>query len=681
MAIVTDSQSNILNSSSISINEFTIKADAAMFAVLTQRVYTDLISAPIREWSTNAVDACIAANLPINFDVHLPTLTQPTFSVRDYGTGLAPDDILGLFTVLGESSKRNSNLYNGQFGLGRLSGLAYSTSFTVDSYHNGEHHSYIISMQEGIPIAAHLSSSLSDVPNGLRLSLPVRPSDISSFHSKATRIFQYFTPRPNFNVDVVFNDSKLLYISDEFLIDGQLSGYRENFILMGNVLYRIPTNTEDLGISKLVITAPIGSVSINPGRESLSMTDSTTTYINEAFARAHTAINLYASNAVTSQSTDYARLKAFSLVESSLPYDLRTKLSIPIPITTYGALLFTTGTSYLKESTSIMIRLPLNLRFFQAGSFRSYDCNSRNTNISTFCNSYFLVLDNTAQIAEAVKAFRSTLPNNAQIITVSRQSGSKLPEFTSLATTILTDLGISFTLVSSLLAGRAKAVITTARESGVYVCNGHLNCGDTLMFEGGVIANNSTTYYYFELTGFTPTDERALAIAQAYHSLPSTATSSSKLVGVQKKYLSDIQQLPAFIPVFDFVQSYFTSNHLTVIDEVYDSAYLSYTALPSICPSMYKVFITEYLERSDLRRKWYVTSTIFEQFSSTFTIPHTYHKLTHSQSDTEKKYPLLTTMQSHYADQQKLEYYMQLEAYRECTSNTNDQRGHPIHST
>jgi HSP90 family molecular chaperone len=68
-------------------NNFSIEMNSTMFSMLSKNVYNNVILAPIREWSTNAIDACIAANTEIEFDVHLPTPTEPNFSVRDYGTG------------------------------------------------------------------------------------------------------------------------------------------------------------------------------------------------------------------------------------------------------------------------------------------------------------------------------------------------------------------------------------------------------------------------------------------------------------------------------------------------------------------------------------------------------------------------------------------------------------------
>ena len=100
----------------VEFNKCKIEANASMFSMITSKLYNNTILAPIREWSTNAIDACIAANKPVKFDVTLPTLENPVFAVRDYGSGLSEEDINTLFSTLGASTKRNSNVYNGTFG-------------------------------------------------------------------------------------------------------------------------------------------------------------------------------------------------------------------------------------------------------------------------------------------------------------------------------------------------------------------------------------------------------------------------------------------------------------------------------------------------------------------------------------------------------------------------------------
>jgi HSP90 family molecular chaperone len=82
-----------------SIN-FTIAANAKMFQMLSNALYSNKISAPLRELSTNCLDSHIEAgcqNKP--FDVHLPNNTNTNFIIRDYGTGLSLRDLTKLYTI------------------------------------------------------------------------------------------------------------------------------------------------------------------------------------------------------------------------------------------------------------------------------------------------------------------------------------------------------------------------------------------------------------------------------------------------------------------------------------------------------------------------------------------------------------------------------------------------------
>ena len=71
------------------------------------------------------------------FEVHLPTILEPYFSVRDYGTGLTDQEIESIYTTYFESTKTNSNEYIGALGLGSKSPFSYTDNFTVTSVKNG----------------------------------------------------------------------------------------------------------------------------------------------------------------------------------------------------------------------------------------------------------------------------------------------------------------------------------------------------------------------------------------------------------------------------------------------------------------------------------------------------------------------------------------------------------------
>lgn len=267
--MITDTSSNI----DVSTGDFSIEMNASMFSMLTKNVYNNVILAPIREWSTNAIDVSISAGITPHFDVQLPTASDPTFAVRDYGTGLPEQDLIGLFTVLGASTKRNSNEYNGTFGIGRLSALAYSTSFTVESYYQGTHYAYLISIKDGKPVYLKLSETPSSNPNGLRLSLAVQAHDINTFIKEATYLYQFFDVKPTTNIPLTY---------PEILLEGETwaitSGSFSARLVMGNVPYSIYTYSIPSGT---YLKAPIGSVSITPGRESLTMDTKTEAFLSQ----------------------------------------------------------------------------------------------------------------------------------------------------------------------------------------------------------------------------------------------------------------------------------------------------------------------------------------------------------------------------------------------------------------
>ena len=69
-------------------DEFQIKADEKLFMLLSDSVYSDKISAGIRELCCNAYDAHIESHQSRPFTVTLPTENKLEFRVRDYGAGL-----------------------------------------------------------------------------------------------------------------------------------------------------------------------------------------------------------------------------------------------------------------------------------------------------------------------------------------------------------------------------------------------------------------------------------------------------------------------------------------------------------------------------------------------------------------------------------------------------------------
>ena len=112
-----------------------------IFDILRSKLYSNKIAAVIREYSTNAADAnteCGKKEKPVV--ITAPTRLAPEFKVRDYGFGLTEDQIRNVYCMYGKSTKRDSNEYTGQLGLGSKSGFAYGDSFSIVSYNDGVKH-------------------------------------------------------------------------------------------------------------------------------------------------------------------------------------------------------------------------------------------------------------------------------------------------------------------------------------------------------------------------------------------------------------------------------------------------------------------------------------------------------------------------------------------------------------
>lgn len=285
----TESNNNIAYvSEGVNTTGFNIAVNDTMFRMLTSNIYSKPKLAVLREWSTNACDACIGADKEVVYDVHLPTEEDCTLSVRDYGTGLSTEDIKGLFSTLGESTKRNSDKLNGCFGIGRMAGLAVADAFTVDSFYKGEHHSYLVSVSNGTPSTSHFGSMPTEEPDGLRLSVTVPNQDIVMYQSLAKELYPYFDHKPRLNYDIDVSTREGLFRNDSWYIekDNRLN-VQTNKVVLSQVVYAIPSSgdIDNKGLSSVVIKAQPGDVTFNPGRESLSLDRKTVNYLNNAFSK------------------------------------------------------------------------------------------------------------------------------------------------------------------------------------------------------------------------------------------------------------------------------------------------------------------------------------------------------------------------------------------------------------
>ena len=136
--IITQENRKVVASQNFDSVNCTIDAeDMRYVASLLRNNYSNTQLAVIREISANALDANVEANAKRRIEVKLPTSMNPTFAVRDFGGGLSEEDVFGLYSKYGKSTKRQSNNYIGAFGIGKFAPLSSGDNFTCVSYHTG----------------------------------------------------------------------------------------------------------------------------------------------------------------------------------------------------------------------------------------------------------------------------------------------------------------------------------------------------------------------------------------------------------------------------------------------------------------------------------------------------------------------------------------------------------------
>lgn len=636
-------------------NQFTIEQNAHMFSMLIGKVYNDLILAPVREWSTNAVDAHILANNPDPFVVHLPTLDEPHFSVRDFGPGLSEDDILGLFSSFGSSTKRDSNAYNGAFGIGRMSGLAYTTSFTVDSYHNGTHHSYLITLQNGIPVNAKLFDSPTSEPNGLKLTLPVKLQDIDTFHNRAANLYRYFDLKPTLNIPIDISTPLASQLCDDWYFHS--GGYNNSYVLMANVRYVIDTkhfNTHSF--NRLILKMPTGSISITPGRESLSYDDKTIAAIQAAYDNVLSTSLSHAQDYVNEQTTPYQQLLVFSEMVSSLPSDVARQLVLTNPVAlsyvhtqNHYRCVYTLRQSALGCSFKILQR-----HYNKSRSTDSFDIQ--------YLKDYTIVLCDSIQTQHAIDTI--TNEKSTSLLLLTRPSGS-VADFINTVTPHLDALQLPYIRTSSY---DAPEKVKTERIGIHYL---HYT-GSQFMRPTKAVPNK--TYLYIPLSGYTVTSdyEKYLEIFRLMDKDP------TRLIGIQQKYLAEAQANPNFQLLDDsYIETLRLAGPYILSERCEGSPHCAFinTPLPHDVPSICKLHQTESLKHQQLNTDPLYRNIQCKPLFDHFSIPYN-HIITTVTRKHLAAYPLY----GEFHNSEDFIYYLKLEYTRELHSNSLNQHA-PLHDT
>jgi hypothetical protein len=284
---------NVVSNTLPNTTQYSIKASAKAFKILSDGLYSDKIAAPIRELSTNAYDAHVANNNTTTpFDVHLPSVAEPWFAIRDYGIGMSKQELQTTYTTYFDSNKTHSNDFVGCMGLGSKTPFTLSDAFTVTSVKDGKKTTVINYLDADVPNFSIISEENTDEASGTEIKFtPTEANTYDKLRESAQRILGYFDVTPNLTIgstkEEVKVPTKRLEGKDWYYVDSQLA-YSDSIILMGNVAY--PFNFSDVSddfekkygwsntyeyrrlVSNLVFRVPIGNLDITASREEIGWT-------------------------------------------------------------------------------------------------------------------------------------------------------------------------------------------------------------------------------------------------------------------------------------------------------------------------------------------------------------------------------------------------------------------------
>ena len=183
-----------------------------LMQMLSKNLYSDSIGSTIRECASNALDSHRRAGTTDPIIVSFKTNNESNyeFCVEDFGTGLDADDVKNIISKYGKSTKRNSNTELGMMGLGFKAPLAYSSSFYFVCRKNGVERKYMMYEGEETNAIDLLYEALTEERNGVKIIIPVKYYDRSSFTEKIKEQLAYF--------ESVYFDTPMSDIDNSFSI-------------------------------------------------------------------------------------------------------------------------------------------------------------------------------------------------------------------------------------------------------------------------------------------------------------------------------------------------------------------------------------------------------------------------------------------------------------------------------
>lgn len=277
---------------------FGVSDDPMLMSMLSTGFYGNPLRTMIQEVMFNAWDAHKMGNCT-DKPVDIYMNDSVGLVIRDYGPGISPEDIVPVYCIYGNSTKRDNKGQTGGFGLGSKSPFAYTDSFTVTSHYNGTKTMYMVDRvsdaNDGKPGLTQVMASPTE-ETGLMVSIPLLGKD----RSRARDYLRDLLKMSGVTVQLHFEDEEPEIIESTSLPAGEWNvgvKTREGGMInavYGGVRYEIPERDEykqeyrflqEMAnrLGEIHLGFPPDSLVPLPNREGLNMNTATMEAIKEQF--------------------------------------------------------------------------------------------------------------------------------------------------------------------------------------------------------------------------------------------------------------------------------------------------------------------------------------------------------------------------------------------------------------
>lgn len=289
-----------------SIGIDTSNINKAIF-MLTHKLYSNPLESFLREIVSNGWDSHVVANkkdepvvitIEPNVDGSIDIDADPielfqdskfyNISIRDYGTGMAPEDFDQYYMSLLATTKDTSDELIGGYGIGRFTAITVSSNALINNYYNGKLYSFLLA-KEGVEIKIlKLAETDTDEVNGMQVTVLNVETDLQKiFHGiHKLRFFPNLVINVPEDYDIFikkFNDRKIVDLGNG-MKTCSLTGKEFKFkysLIRNHIEYLVDDNSGSSTISYcarmnyMSFEVDHRTVSVTPNREELQFVNST----------------------------------------------------------------------------------------------------------------------------------------------------------------------------------------------------------------------------------------------------------------------------------------------------------------------------------------------------------------------------------------------------------------------